>query len=218
MVAHACHTSQGLFRSIGRRQGKLSGPISEVKLQYDAAVDSALVRKYERVTTLAGGKAAAAVAAAKTTSQLPLCYPQALTAPVVASLITDRGFPLSPLGILHMKQTIVQYAPIPPAGQYHTESWFSKHEETDKGVMVTVTVVLTGAKSGTKLWEGESLMLSRGAGAGAARKEAGVFEKPVWTAQSTHAVSGTTGLQVRVKMTFYFDCAYACLPVCGREW
>jgi acyl dehydratase len=170
----------------------LQGPFSEAKLEYHPRITVGAVAAYERATVLAGGKALAKLGAEP--SHISICYPEVLTVSLVAGLVVDRGFPLSPLGVIHIKQTMTQHAPIPIGGQYETRVWFSKSAETEKGVEVVVSVVLLDSKTDTKLWEGDTTLLSRGGGA-AKKKAEGTFEKPVWTHQSLHSVAGNTGLK-----------------------
>lgn len=188
---------KGLLRGFGKRQGKLIGPLSTARLFHDEQISGNELKLYEHNTIFQGGKAAASSSSQSSSpSHLSLCYPEVLTVGIAASLFVDRGFPLSPMGIIHTRQTIIQYAPIPKDGQYETQTWFSKHTVTEKGVEIVCSVLFFDKKTNTKLWEGETVVLSRAGGAGGKKKAPDTaFEVPKWDVQSTHIVKADTGLK-----------------------
>jgi acyl dehydratase len=107
---------------------------------------------------------------------------------------------MSALGVLHFRQVIVQKAPLSVENSYGVEVFFHRYAdglmyvETEKGIELTIKVLLTDKKSKQVVWEGDTIVLSRG---GAPPKRKGPppkFEAPVWDHKSLHSVSNKTGL------------------------
>lgn len=197
--------ARGLAVAVGKRQGLLSGPVSSVKVVLDVKTSPGMLEKYERATVFGKGKALSEVVEQnKYHMNVFVCYPQMLAIEEIASLVVDRGFPLSPLGVIHMRQTIVQHEAITIAGAYELQVFFARYpggllfNETDRGIELTVKALLSDKRSNRCVWEGESVLLSRrggGGGDGGSKKAQQTFEKPQWDESSLHPVSSTTGLQ-----------------------
>ena len=194
--------SVGALRGLSKRSGVLAGEVSGSRLVLDVKLTPEQIERFEQSTVFAGGKASEALAGTKYHTALSASFPQVLSVRPSASLIVSRAFPLSPLGVIHVTQTITQHRALPAGGTYQAEVQFARYpgglmyNETDKGVELTLRVTLVDRKANNELvWEGDTVILSRGAqlgkrGGGAAP----VFDKPVWDQQSTHSVSATTGL------------------------
>ena len=133
-------------------------------------------------------------------THFPICFPEVLSVELATLFVVDQGFPLSPMGIIHLKQSMTQYAPIPANGMYQIEAYFVPFvgglmfSETDKGIELKLHVVMTDKKSDLKVWEGDTVLLSRGKGGGS-RRPPQSFDKPQWDKQSLHDVAGNTGLK-----------------------
>ena len=189
----------GLVRSFAKLSGRLSGPVSGARLTWEVdALRPEMLSLYERATMFKGGLAEGRFDSKKVFTELSVCYPQALSVRLVPSLFVDRGFPLSPLGILHMKQSIVQHAPLAASGDYSLEVFFARYPtglmyaETDKGIELNVRVLLRARKSKEIVWQGDTEVVSRAKQSGR-RGPPKVFSSPKWDAQSIHAVAESTG-------------------------
>jgi acyl dehydratase len=192
--------SLGALRGLVKRSGVLEGPVSGTRLVWDVKQTPEQIERFERATVFAGGKASAALTGSGYHTQLSATFPQMLSVRPSASLIVSRAFPLSPLGVIHITQTITQHRDMPAGGSYLAEVKFARYanglmfNETDKGVELTLRVTLVDRKKNNEaVWEGDTVILSRGAQLGKRGGPAPVFEKPVWEHQSTHAVSDSTG-------------------------
>jgi hypothetical protein len=190
---------KGLSRGLVKRQGVLQGEVSEVRLVSDVVLSSARVELYEKTTVFSGGKAEAALSKTGLHTSLSPCFPQVLSVQPSAGLIVSRGFPLSPLGIVHIQQRITQFKPLPVSGKYRLTVFFARYPgglmyaETDKGVELTIRVTLSDGSD--VVWEGDTVVLSRAAPTGKRSGPAPVFESPVWEQQAQLSVHGNTGLR-----------------------
>jgi acyl dehydratase len=208
---------QGLLRGLVKRSGTLQGEVSEVKLQQNVQLNVARVELYERSTVFAGGKAEEALSKKGAHANLSICFPQVLSVQLSAGLIVSRGFPMSPLGIVHIQQSskfvfrclsyfirvsffaVTQHRSLPAGGDYVVEVFFARYPgglmfaETDKGVDLTIRVSLSDRRSKELFWEGDTVVLSRAPSPGRRGGPPPVFETPVWDKQSQFVVKESTG-------------------------
>ncbi len=190
----------GLLRGLAKRSGVMEGEVPSARLVKDVTLSTQQIELFERSTVLAGGRASEALAKGGYHTLLSTTFPQALSVKLAASLIVSRGFPLSPLGILHIGQTITQHRALPAGGSYQVEVFFARYpggllfNETDKGVELTLRTTLVDRNARNELvWEGDTVVLSRGAAPSRRRGPSVAFEKPQWEHQSTHVVGEATG-------------------------
>lgn len=179
---------KGLLRGLVKRSGVLQGQVSEVRLQLSPVLSQTEVESYERATVFSGGRAEKNKTQVATA--LSVCFPQVLSVRPSAGLIVSQGFPMSPLGIVHIQQTITQHKVLPVTGNYALEVFFARYPsglmyaETDKGIELTIRVTLADRKSKELFWEGDTVVLSRAKAPGKRSGPAPVFESPVWDQQA----------------------------------
>ena len=190
----------GLLRGLVKRQGVLAGEVPSTRIVLEDAPSASRLTAYTRATVLADGKAASSQ---QQVTVVPLCFPQVLTVRVAAGLIVSRGFPLSPMGILHISQTVRQTRAMPAGTALEVHTFFAPYSggllfsETDKGIEMTlrVQVRLPGdTKEAAPVWQGDTVILSRSPAPARRTGPPPVFESPSWDYQSRHVVAATTGL------------------------
>jgi len=102
---------------------------------------------------------------------------------------------------VHIQQSITQHKTLPASGLYSVDVFFARYagglmySETDKGIELTIRVTLTDRRSKELLWEGDTVVVSRGAAPGKKGGPPPVFESPVWDQESKFVVDAKTGLR-----------------------
>lgn len=66
-------------------------------------------------------------------TEVPLTYPQVLATPLFLHLMTQPGFPLPLMGLVHVRNDIEQTAPIDPAGDHEISLKLAGGRETGSG-------------------------------------------------------------------------------------
>lgn len=144
---------------------------------------------------------------------------QVLVTPLSAGLVVDQGFPLAPLGVVHLRQTMTQFRRMPASGEYQTRVSFQAYPggllylETERGIELTLHIELSERSrpdqkvprfpfflvasdvSLAQVWQGDCVFLSRGSAPARRAGAAPTFTPPVWDVSSLHNVSDRTGLQ-----------------------
>ncbi len=92
---------------------------------------------------------------------VPLAYPELHFTPLMAEAIVSPRFPLSPLGLIHIGQSIEQRQALRPGDVVDATTELSALRETDRGYEVDFSMSLE--RRGTKVWSGVATMLSRSA-------------------------------------------------------
>ncbi|MHC3474506.1 MaoC family dehydratase [Streptomyces sp. 7R007] len=111
-------------------------------------VDLARLAAYERVCGFATGADA-----------LPPTYPHVLGFPLAMRLMSDRGFPLPLLGLVHTSIEITRHRPMPATGEYELAVHVAGLAPHRRGTEATV---VTEARAGGDLvWESTSTYLAR---------------------------------------------------------
>lgn len=90
---------------------------------------------------------------------VPLSFPELYFTPLMAQAIVSREFPVSPLGLIHMRQTATQHQRLVPDGRYDARCELVEMRETPKGIEIDFEMELVNA--GTAHWTGLGTMLSR---------------------------------------------------------
>jgi acyl dehydratase len=111
-------------------------------------VDAARLAAYERVCGFPTGD-----------DSLPLTYPHVLGFPLAMRLMSDRGFPLPLLGLVHTSIEITRRRALPSAGAYELAVYVGGLEPHRRGTEASViTEVRDG---GDVVWESRSTYLAR---------------------------------------------------------
>ncbi len=90
---------------------------------------------------------------------LPLPYPQVLAGPLHVAMLTDPSFPLSALGIVHLRNRIEQAAPIGVDDLFDLTASIQGHREVANGVEIDVVTVAT--VHGQEVWRSVITALSK---------------------------------------------------------
>ncbi len=94
------------------------------------------------------------------TAQVPLTYPHVLAARLQLALLSSPAFPLRLLGLVHLRNEIVQYRPIGAEDKIGLRITVGGHRDTDKGQEFDI---VTRATRGDELvWLETSTALARG--------------------------------------------------------
>lgn len=145
--------ARGLLLGLRRAQGALHvQPPRELCLrQSNRPVSVTLVRKYRALCGYSEG------------AETPICFGEMLFLPLMTELVTLRQFPLSPLGLIHVGQRIVQRAPIQPGASIELECQLSKLSRSARGYEVELSLRAWQPEGGGD-WAGTAVMLSRAGG------------------------------------------------------
>ena len=92
---------------------------------------------------------------------LPHLYPHVIASPVYMALLTNRSFPISLIGCLHMRNHIVQYRPVPVDKPFAMEVSVGKSRIVKQGFEFDFTITLS-SDQGDVLWKSLSVWLKRG--------------------------------------------------------
>jgi len=90
---------------------------------------------------------------------VPLTYPELHFTPLMAAAVISPRFPLSPLGLIHIGQSVEQHEALRPGDVVDASTELSALRETDRGYEVDFSMTLE--RQGTKVWSGLATMLSR---------------------------------------------------------
>ncbi|MDF1763022.1 MAG: hypothetical protein P1U57_06400, partial [Oleibacter sp.] len=104
-------------------------------------------------------KAYSAICGFDTNSEfLPITYPHILGFKLHLELMLHRTFPLGPMGMVHLSNTVIQHRDIKKTESLDIRVLFDGHEKTDKGIEVKLR---TETRVGMELvWEGSSTYLA----------------------------------------------------------
>lgn len=119
---------------------------------------------------LAAFRRVCAVAGAGT---MPPTFPQILVTPLHTAMLTSPAFPLPILGLVHVRNTIVAYRPIPDDAALDLNCHVEGHREVEKGI--EVDLVTEATLDGATVWESvASVLVRKSARRGEERKPAAV--------------------------------------------
>ncbi|MER5448088.1 MaoC/PaaZ C-terminal domain-containing protein [Streptomyces sp. NPDC002766] len=111
-------------------------------------IDLARLAAYERVCGFATGEDA-----------LPPTYPHVLGFPLAMRLMSDRGFPLPLLGLVHTSIEITRRRALPATGEYELAVYVGGLEPHRRGTEATVITEMRAG--GEPVWESRSTYLAR---------------------------------------------------------
>ncbi|MGB8330444.1 MAG: MaoC family dehydratase [Polyangiales bacterium] len=90
---------------------------------------------------------------------VPLAYPELHFTPLMAEAILSRQFPLSPLGLIHVGQSVEQHEALAPGERVDASTELAALRETGRGYEVDFSMTLE--RHGKTVWTGVATMLSR---------------------------------------------------------
>lgn len=142
----------GLVKSQGRlTQEKLQGICVEMP---DVRPDPVRLQRFRDICGDTAG-----------TGTLPLVFPETLFIGLLGKLITAPVFPVSPLGLIHTRQTIDRFRPIEESESLDARCCLDRVTRSDRGIEFLCQITLSS--SGETVWQGTVVFFSR---AGKARK------------------------------------------------
>ncbi|MFW6051355.1 MAG: MaoC/PaaZ C-terminal domain-containing protein [Myxococcota bacterium] len=140
--------------AVRKKQGEVPGGASAVPRLEAAArrvrLEPEAVARYERACALPEGQ-----------GPVPPAYPETLFLGPMAELATARGFPLSPLGLIHVRQTLSPQAPIPRAATLDLACRIADARDLERGI--EIDMAMEARMDGAVAWTGVATMLSRNA-------------------------------------------------------
>lgn len=130
------------------RSGESALP--DLAVELDRALPTAReVRAYQEITGLPSHP----------DDPLPLLYPQVLAGPLHMQLLAAPEFPLSAPGLLHLRNTITQHAPLPPHTPLALRATLGSSREVDAGL--EFDIFTTAHVEGECRWEAVTTLLQR---------------------------------------------------------
>jgi acyl dehydratase len=127
---------------------------------------------------------------------LPPTYLHVFAFPVAMKLMTDRSFPLTLLGLVHVRNRIVQERPVRASESVSLRVRAENLRPTDRGT--EVDLVAEAETGGERVWSSTSTYLRRGGspsenGSSSATSPSGPSEEPPMRPAATWQVAGDVG-------------------------
>lgn len=91
--------------------------------------------------------------------QLPLLYPQVLAAPLHVQLLSHPDFPISSAGLVHVRNTVTQYAPVPLYTPLDIEVSLGPSRRVAQGLEFDILTLVD--VEGELLWEATTTILQK---------------------------------------------------------
>ncbi|MEZ4385810.1 MAG: MaoC/PaaZ C-terminal domain-containing protein [Nannocystaceae bacterium] len=101
------------------------------------------------------------VCAAPPGPHAPLTWPYALVTPLHLHIVSAREFPLPALGLVHMREQIVQTRPIPADAELCLRCRVDGHRPHRRGVEFDLTTEVSLAPGGAAIWRSTTTALAR---------------------------------------------------------
>lgn len=144
---------RGLAFALVRRQGRATAAELAALPELSArvrgvAVDPARLARYRDVCAIEDAS-----------EVLPPAYPEALFLGLMGTLVTHRSFPLSPLGLIHVRQAIEQRGSIHVGERLDLTCRLAGTRATERGVEIDWSLEVEVA--GDRRWRGVATVLSR---------------------------------------------------------
>lgn len=138
--------ARAIWPKAGKTKSDITLPALSAKLIGANTAGNALAR-YQKVCGLVEN------------TSVPLAWPHIMAFPLQLRLLTDNAFPLPLLGLVHLRNTIVQHRQIGIGENLDINVLFGQQEQTNRGLEFDL---ITQAWSAGKLvWEESSIMLFR---------------------------------------------------------
>jgi len=177
--------TKALLLSLVRKQGVINHSYArkiEINLR-NITPDLQQIKRFTTVCSCTGSATA-----------IPTVYPETIFIGLLGTMITSSFFPLSPIGLVHTGQSIIQYRPIMPSEILDAHCRLDEIKRSDRGIEILCALEI---RSGSELvWEGTTLFLSRNKAAMKNRKKKSgkTVEEPL-TVREVIEVPKNTGLR-----------------------
>jgi hypothetical protein len=145
---------RGALGAALKKQGEAPGdafgvPLLEA-LPRRVVLEEAHIERYERACGIDAP-----------TAHVPPAYPETLFLGPMAVLATARAFPLSPLGLIHVRQTVAPRRAIPRNAALELCCRIAQARDVPQGI--EVDMAMEARMDGALAWEGTATVLSRNA-------------------------------------------------------
>lgn len=144
--------TRALWRALFRRQGD----ISQVALQAIPEIEVLMPGVVPDPARLAAFRS---ICACGPSDHLPVAFPETLFLTLMARIVTSSHFPLSPLGLIHMSQSIESLEPVAADRPLDLRCRLADRRVTRKGVEIECALEVTCESS--LAWRGTTTFLSR---------------------------------------------------------
>lgn len=150
--------AMALWRNTQRKQGELCvSPVPALVITRKAApILATRLTAYKRICGDEG-------------VEVPPVFVESLFVKLLAALLIHPKFPVSPFGIIHMRQTISAFKPLVATDELDLSCAIRELRITERGI--ELDVLLSADKNGERVWEGLSTFLTRNAKTMARGKE-----------------------------------------------
>ena len=141
----------GMLKAAGTFTRKPRGEIQLPKLESSLttlAIDAAHLKAYRDICGFADNGA------------LPIPYPQVIAAPMHIHLMGQPQFPLPLLGLVHLRNKIMQTRPLSPTEGYGVKVALGEGRQTDKGFDFDLLTTFSDAQ-GVQVWSAVTTILFR---------------------------------------------------------
>ncbi len=124
--------------------------------------------------------------------ELPALFPETMFLSMMARLFSNKRFPLSPLGLIHMKQSAIVHEPIATGTPLDLRVHLAELVKTERGIHINCAMEVRQGE--TLCWEGMANFLSRSSDtrSGKTRKQE-TKKTPPPEARSTLELAGDLG-------------------------
>jgi hypothetical protein len=152
--------SKALLLSLSKRQGRLTGKeIHGMRVTMDRIPPTPeRIKAFRQVCHEPMDQTA-----------LPAIYFETLFVGMLGKLITSPVFPISPMGLIHIRQSLVQHRPVDETEILDAQCGLGKMTKDDKGI--TLECYLEVRSGNERVWEGVATFLSRRRTTGSGKKK-----------------------------------------------
>lgn len=145
------------LRSIRRMQGRSQGLISHKSLRTLSPIE--VVQPGVRIDPVRLERFRKVCESPKEGLAVPLAYPECLFLGTMAEAVLSDAFPLSPFGLIHIRQRIAMLRPIDPGTTLDLTCMLQEIRETERGFEVDFG--LRANVENIEVWNGTTTVLSR---------------------------------------------------------
>jgi len=176
---------RALLSALVKKEGQLpkGNPFPKIHLEQRASCTIEHLKKYNIVCSLDSNSP-------NKTTNVSICFLEALSTNLMATIISLPQFPLSALGLIHINNLIHQYEEIKIGQTIDLECYVEDHRITDRGI--EVDLITTGAIGNIIVWKCITTLLSRKK-TKQERKQPTSDNKEVWEKQSNYKVAENIG-------------------------
>jgi len=149
-----------IFYALLKKEGKLLPGFDKVpNIQISVGgvrIDSNNLRQYNQICGPTNK------AAETSQGEVPICFPQVLAFSLTPEIVSMSSFPLSPFGLIHIRNVITQYKAILPTDSLDLFTSLHATRNTEKGIEIDVKIkAIVRNPEKVKAWKSIETLLSR---------------------------------------------------------